>query len=207
MKRNVILAVAAGIVIAAWFLAPSAFVHGMIIGIVVTIAALAGGLTLFAKVMAKKRPTRELSPPPLPTASWDYRIALTDIDGNPIDLVDAAGGVVVLNFWATWCAPCVAELPSLQRLRDATREAGVRFAFVTTEESSVVQAFMEKRELDLPIYLLSGDPPECFKGRGIPSTFIVDKSGTIVLRHVGAAAWDAPTVVAFIGGLAARPAK
>jgi thiol-disulfide isomerase/thioredoxin len=112
----------------------------------------------------------------------------------------------VLNFWATWCAPCVAEMPSLQRLAAATADLDVGFACVTPEQPEVVRGFVAKRGFTLPVRLLEGDPPACFRGRAIPATFIIDKSGRIVMRHTGAARWDDPGVVAFVRGLAAAPA-
>jgi hypothetical protein len=81
----------------------------------------------------------------------------------------------------------------------------VRFGFVTREEAGVVRPFVEKRGIDLPIYLLKGEPPECFKTRGVPATFVLDRHGSIAMQHVGAAAWDADSIVAFVRGLAAKP--
>ena len=103
-------------------------------------------------------------------------------------------------------APCVAEMPSLRRLLDETADLDVQFGFITREDPPVVRRFVEKRGIDLPVYVLSGEPPECFKGRAIPATFVLDKAGTIALRHFGAARWDAENVVAFVRGLAATPA-
>ena len=123
-----------------------------------------------------------------------------------MSLSDSNGKVLVLNFWATWCARCVAELPSLQRLRAKTTDLDVRFGFISTEDLPVVQRFVEKKDIDLPVYVLSGETPDCFKSRAIPVTFVMDKAGMIVLRHLGAAQWDAESVVTFVRGLAVTPA-
>ena len=205
MKRFVAPAGFVIVAFVAWILFPGPFVHGVIIGCAAALGLLIGGLYAFSKVMARRHAGRGLQPPPLPTAAWDYAMALADLDGRPVSFADAAGSVVVLNFWATWCTPCIAELPSLQRLRSKTADLEVRFGFITREKPAVVRQFLEKRPMDLPMYVLSVEPPECFTGRAIPATFVVDKTGVIVLRHFGAAAWDAERVVAFIRGLAANP--
>ena len=97
-------------------------------------------------------------------------------------------------------------MPSLGRLRDETADLDVQFGFITREDPPVVRQFIEKRGIELPVYVLTGEPPECFKVRAIPATFVLDKAGMIAMGHFGAAAWDADSVVAFVRGLAAKPA-
>ena len=130
---------------------------------------------------------------------------LVDLAGRQVTLSDSRGKALVLNFWATWCAPCVTEMPNFRRLLDETADLDVQFGFISTEDLPVVQRFVEKKGIDLPVYVLSGEPPDCFKGRSIPATFVLDKAGMIVLRHLGAAKWDAESVVNFVRGLAATP--
>ncbi len=198
-----VLAVVASV---AWFLLPAPFSHGLILGLLIGPLALVGLVFLLARRVRRRLDAR-LDPPPLPTASWDYAMELVDLDGEPADLRGAAGSVLVLNFWATQCAPCVAEMPGLQRLRDATADLGVRFALVTREPRDVARRFAQARALDLPIYVLAGEPPACFESRAVPATFVLDRRGRIALRHVGAAAWDAEEVVAFVRDLATAPAR
>ncbi len=195
--------------IGAWLLLPGPFVHGVIIGVVVAVAGLAvAARIVFA--MAKRRARRThgsatLAPPQLPDARWDRVMPLTDLDGQPFSFESAADKVIVLNLWATWCSPCIRELPGLKRLMAATADLDVRFGFVTGEDPETVQAFMAKHDISLPVYIRSVELPLCFKTRGIPATFVIDGSGRIAFGHTGAAAWDGDDVVAFIRGLAARP--
>ena len=209
MKRKAkplfLLGVVATVGVVMWFLVPGPFSHGVIVGLFVGLGSIIGGFTVFIRIM-KKRLAGKLEPPPLPTSSWDYSMELADLVGRRVSFADSAGKVLVLNFWATWCAPCVAEMPSLRRLLDETADLDIQFGFITREDPSVVRRFVEKRGIDLPIYVLSGEAPECFKGRAIPATFVLDKAGMIALRHFGAARWDAENVVAFVRGLAATPA-
>lgn len=192
------------LLVGSWVLLPYAFARGVIVGVLGALGLLLGGMVVLGQVMRKKLGDR-LSPPPLPIASWDYLMDARDLTGAPVSFARFAGRVLVLNFWATWCRPCVAELPSLERLQAASADLGVALACVTQEKHEVVQSFVEKHAAALPVYLVEGEPPACFRGRAIPATFVLDKAGRIVMRHVGAARWDDPSVVAFVRGLAAAP--
>lgn len=187
-----------------WFLFPTPFFRGLLVGALLVLVLLAGGVFFLGKRMRGRLGSR-LRPPPLPTESWDYSMELSDLTGTPVDTAQFLGRVLVLNFWATWCAPCVAEIPSLRRLQDQTSDLDVRLALVTRESADVVRSFLDERGTGLPVYLLAGEPPECFRSRAIPATFVLDKSGMIAMRHFGAAKWDAPAVIAFLRGLAATP--
>lgn len=198
-----LVSVVAGV---AWVLLPAPFSHGLIVGLVLGPLLLAGTVMLLVRSM-RARMSTGLEPPPLPAAAWDYVMDLADLDGAPADLRDARGRVLVLNFWSTWCAPCVAEMPALERLRDATADVGVRFAFVTREDPAAVRSFLEKRGFELPVYIASGETPDPFRHRAIPATFVLDRNGTIALRHFGAAAWDGEEVVAWVRTLATVPTR
>ncbi len=192
--------------IAAWLLLPGPFVHGIIVGLGAALASLAlAGVIFFRQVRRRTRPSTNLAAPPLPDRRWDRVMALTDLAGQPFSFESAADRVIVLNLWATWCSPCIRELPSLERLMAATADLDVRFGFVTGERPEAVRAFVAKQGLSLPVYIRSGDVPPCFRTRGIPATFVIDRAGRIMLGHTGAAAWDGDDVVAFVRGLATRP--
>jgi thiol-disulfide isomerase/thioredoxin len=195
------LVVVAGL---AWILAPSAFLRGLLIGALLGPAAVVGGLSLVAGRMRKKLGGR-LEPPPLPVARWDLDMSAEDLEGHVRHFSEFSGRVLILNFWATWCAPCVAEMPSLARLEERTSDLGVALACVSNEAGGKVREFVARRDLRVPIYILGDGVPDCFQVRAIPATFVLDKKGTIVLRHLGAAAWDHEDVVAFVRGLALAP--
>lgn len=130
---------------------------------------------------------------------------LETLTGQQVRGAELEGRPLFINFWATWCAPCVAELPSIQALIARMRESDDRFRFllVTDEEAPLVDAFLRRREDlgDLPVYLAhEGVPAELwFVVR--PTTFIVDCEGKIVLRHTGPADWSAPSVRSFLDSI------
>jgi thiol-disulfide isomerase/thioredoxin len=202
--RGLVLLLVALLAAVAWWLLPGPFAHGVITGLLSALVVLVGALLAFSRLMRKRLGAR-LEPPPLPAGVWDYDMTVTDLAGREVSFDELGGRVLVLNFWATWCAPCVAEMPSLERLREATEDLDVVFACITSEATDAVERFLAKRELGLPVYLLRGDVPDAFRTRGVPATFVLDRSGMVAMRHVGAAAWDDERVIAFVRGLAAAP--
>jgi len=188
-----------------WVLLPGPFGHGVLAGVFGGLLLVFASMLLFGRIMQKRMANR-LQPPPLPVESWDYAMEAEDLAGVSFGFSRFSGKVLILNFWATWCGPCVAEMPSLERLRAATADLDVGLACLTREDRAVVRGFVEKRGFALPVYLFGGEPPTCFRSRAIPATFILDKAGRIVMRHFGAARWDDASVVAFVRGLAATPA-
>lgn len=187
-----------------WVLVPMPFVRGLLVGGLVGPAALLIALTAVARRFRRRMRDR-LEPPPLPATRWDFAMEAESLDGERVDFADFSGRVLVLSFWATWCAPCVAEMPGLARLAEATSDLGVKLACVSREPLSTVRDFARIRGLDAPVYALVGEVPACFESRAVPATFVIDKRGAIVLRHHGAAAWDDADVVAFVRGLALAP--
>ncbi|HPB65250.1 MAG TPA: TlpA disulfide reductase family protein [Spirochaetales bacterium] len=126
--------------------------------------------------------------------------------GGRAGLGDAAGKVVLLNFWATWCPPCRSEMPSIQRLHDAM--AGRPFAVMAVsvaESAATVRAFLKTDPYTFPIYLDEGGRASGpFVGRGIPTTFVLDKQGRAIAGVIGARSYDDPEVLALFKALAER---
>jgi thiol-disulfide isomerase/thioredoxin len=108
------------------------------------------------------------------------------LDGKPVSLQDFKGKVVLLNFWATWCGPCKAEMPSLQRLYNKISPSGVQFLLVSQEDASTVRRYAKKKKLQLPFYTLKGDIPAPFQTQGIPATYVLSPDGH-TFSHEGAA--------------------
>jgi len=127
------------------------------------------------------------SPPPAPEVSFQ------DLLGNWVALADFKGKLVLLNLWATWCQPCLKEMPSLEKLQ-GSREDKLTVAAVSEDRGgkNVVEPFIAKLGLDkVKIYL---DPKSAvghaFSARGLPTTLVIDPEGRLVGRVEGAAEWD-----------------
>ena len=189
---------------ATWFVFPVPFVRGLLVGVVTGAIGIVVGFRFFTRWI-RRRMGDTLKPPPLPGTKWDYELQATDLEGNTFDFAACKGRPLVLNHWATWCGPCVAEMPSLVRLRSALSDVEVEVACVSRESAEKVREFMARKGFDLPVLTVDGSLPECFSSRAIPATYVLDRSGLIVFRHLGAAAWDDPSVVSFIRNLAQVP--
>lgn len=127
-------------------------------------------------------------------------LTFTDADGRQATLAEFRGRVVVLNLWATWCGPCVQEMPSLDALQ--AKLGGPGFAVVALSQDRagvpVVKTFYDERKLaNLLIWLDKGNAAgRALKTRGLPTTVIVDAEGREVGRIEGAAEWDSPEMIA-----------
>ena len=119
----------------------------------------------------------------------DYGWFVIDNDGKKISLSNFRDEVVFLNFWATWCPPCIAELPEIEKLYNKFDDR-VNFLLVTNEDPVKVNNFLESRGYNLPVYYSAVAPPEVFSGRALPTTYIISAEGRIVVRKTGAANWD-----------------
>jgi thiol-disulfide isomerase/thioredoxin len=137
-------------------------------------------------------------------------ISFTNSEGRPHTLADFAGRGLVINLWATWCPPCVAEMPALDRLAAAVERENIQVLPLSSDRGglAVVQPFYERTGLrTLRIWLdAGGAATRALRVRGLPTTIIVDRSGRERARLEGDAAWDAPEFVAAIRRLVARGA-
>lgn len=110
-----------------------------------------------------------------------------------LDFSATKGKVVFVNFWATWCPPCIVEMPSLQALY-TDYEDKVEFLFVTTDTFEVVAGFKNKKNFDFEVFNPVNDIPEELMTSSIPRTFIINKKGEIVVDESGALDWNSEKV-------------
>ena len=121
---------------------------------------------------------------------------LRSLSGDSLDLTDFQGKTILLNRWATWCAPCLKELPALQMLYDA--QVDIVLALVSDEEPATVRRYVEQRGYTFPVYTSTAPTPDVFKSVSIPETFVINPKGRVVFRHSGIADWSDNQVVAFL---------
>lgn len=119
------------------------------------------------------------------TKSWQ----IYDMQGNQVSFTTINEKPVFLNLWATWCPPCVAELPGIADLHEKYKD-DVNFILVSTESTDKVRAFAKKNNFEqLPFYQ-NTDIPSDFSSQSIPTTFIINKEGKVVVSKKGAARWN-----------------
>ena len=113
---------------------------------------------------------------------------VTDLDGKTVSFADLRGKVVLVNFWATWCPPCRAEIPDLVALQDKYRDKLVVIGISEDEDATPAQvkAFGVERKVNYPIVMKTPELAKIFKGvSALPTTFVIDPEGKIRQRHVG----------------------
>ena len=118
---------------------------------------------------------------------------LRNIKGNYESLESYRGEVVVLNFWATWCAPCRIEMPSFEKLYRRYRSEGVTVLAITLDKNSEnkIKSFVDEYGLSFPILLdEKGEVERLYPSMTIPFTYIIDRQGRIVARVDGAKNWE-----------------
>jgi thiol-disulfide isomerase/thioredoxin len=180
---------------------------GLVSGALLTIAAFLWWGTLRGLWIGSniERLEASLSAPSFPKPSKlalygqpDWNWSLRTLDGKEVRLSEFKGKVLFITFWATWCYPCVAEIPGIQRLRDSLRNEPVAFLLITNQPAGLVRWFVTEKHITLPIFVQQGQAPTIFKTMGVPATFILSRDGTIIFRYLGAAKWDADSCKDFM---------
>jgi peroxiredoxin len=133
----------------------------------------------------------------------DFDWSLRTLDGEELTLEQMRGSVLFINMWATWCRPCVLELGGIEALSESLEGSGVTFLLVSPEDPEHVARFLEIHDLDVPAYVEAQEMPPAFGLRALPTTYVVDREGRIVLRHRGAAEWNQEEVRDFLLALSA----
>lgn len=145
-----------------------------------------------------------LEPPHLTDPSVglaDFSWQLETLDGKLTSLSEYRGKTIVLNLWATWCGPCLIELPSLSQLASDPELDSVVVLAISNEDRDTLERFAGAEDSALT-YLRSPEiPPAMFLTDAIPATFLISPSGRVVASHIGAAKWDDPSVIAFLKAL------
>lgn len=133
----------------------------------------------------------------------DYNWNLQDLQGNTISFTSAEEKVTLVNVWATWCPPCLAEMPSMQALYNRYNTE-VSFYFVSLEDTELLQRFIDKKGYNFPVYSTEDNFPKPLETNSFPTTYLISKSGKIVINKEGAADWDSESVRKTIDALLAE---
>ena len=122
----------------------------------------------------------------IPVGTAAPAFALKDLDGKEVSLTDYRGKVVLIDFWATWCPPCLEELPHIQRIHAAYRDSGlVVLAISTDRDKDAVRPFVEKYGYTFPVLFADEKVQAAYGVRSIPTVYLIDQQGKVRFHHVG----------------------
>jgi thiol-disulfide isomerase/thioredoxin len=129
---------------------------------------------------------------------FNYRV--TNLNNEAKTIPIGQGKVTFLSYWATWCPPCLAELPSIQ---DVYNDYGdkVNFVLLTKEDHEIVERFLVKKGYELPVYFPQMNTPKLLRSRSFPTNYLIDAQGTILIKETGAADWNSEKVRTLLDSL------
>jgi peroxiredoxin len=162
------------------------------------VAKLAAGLAILTLVAISGVRWRARSALPLDSPAPALR--LPDLAGSTTDLARFRGRLVVLNFWASWCAPCVHEMPSLEGLHRALGPEGLVVVGVSVDDDEgALRRFVEEQGITFPVLWDPGgrQAAAVFGTLAFPTTFVIDRDGILRRRYVGPTQWDAPSALEY----------
>jgi len=157
-------------------------------GLLSGFSAVANSVVMKTGVMDFEPEKAELKEKP-----FNYNFSLRDLEGNVVDFNTFKGKVVFINLWATWCGPCRAEMPSIQKLYESVDKEKVAFVMLSLDapdqEKKVVN-YVTNKSFDFPVYMINNGLPEQLQVSSIPTTFILSKDGMIKSKKIGTANYD-----------------
>ena len=184
--------VAVAIMLAAWFLLGRFLTR--FASRALCLAALAGLLILVPYTAPV--PGSAAAPPDSSRGDVDLSATLLTLDGKQVSLADNKGKVIFLNFWATWCGPCRAEMPSMGELYGLLKKDGLSMVAVTEEPRELVVRYLEQHPYPFTIMIdPTGELTRQLRIIGLPTTFILDEDRRVIYTHVGPAEWNTPPVI------------
>ena len=171
--------------------------RGQWIAVGLIVAAMAAAVIAGMSLSGDIRPVRPGSEAP------NFE-AINLVTGDTTTLDDYQGEVVLLNLWATWCAPCEREMPDMQRLHELLGPKGLKIVAVSVDaaEPGQVLAWAQERGLTFDIlHDRSGRTERAYQTTGLPESFILDRDGVIIRKEISARQWDSETFVAIFSRL------
>lgn len=181
---------------------------GVIIGVVLFLY-ITGLHTQVIGTMQRGLLATGLIKPSIPELTKDFPVAnrdfyFSDVNGRVTSLNEFDDTVVFMNIWATWCPPCIAEMPSIEALYNNLKDhENVKFLLVSVDEDfNRAKEFMERRNFDLPIYHFRTKVPGTYESTVIPTTYVISKDGRLALEKRGLAKYDTPEFESFMLELA-----
>ena len=140
-------------------------------------------------------------------AATPSNAAVLDLDlvnskGEKVNMKQFKGKVIFLNFWATWCPPCIAEMPGIHNLYEEVQNDNVEFVMLSVDQNfEKAKAFKEKKGYEFEIYKAAGPIPQMYSTRSIPTTYVIDADGNLALTHLGMGDFDTKDFKQFLKDL------
>ena len=132
----------------------------------------------------------------------DYDFVLVDTQGQRVPFSTFEDKVVFVNFWATWCPPCVAEMPDIQGLYEEMDRGNIAFVMISLDDSfQKAKDFVERKDFDFPIYQLASPLPQVYESTAIPTTYVISPQREIVVAKSGMAKYNTRKFREFLNGL------
>jgi thiol-disulfide isomerase/thioredoxin len=119
----------------------------------------------------------------------DYQLVLEDLEGNTINLSSYSDKTIFISFWATWCPPCIAEMPSIQKLTDRFGEKLPTF-LITSEDKAKVITFLKEHNYNLPVYFQKSQAKGILNINSYPTSFLISSNSEVIVHKTGAANWN-----------------
>jgi len=185
-------------------------VIGFLIGAVISASIITAGIYVYIQKqineLSMPAGVIHLSPPEIPVETrvnlnWNLRT----LSGTQINLADEyEDKVIFINFWATWCPPCIAEMPSIEKLYQKFKDR-IGFACISNESLGTIKEYKTKNKYSFTMYQSEMDVPKEFNLTIIPATFIISRDRIIAFKHEGPADWGHQKVIEYIEALIDQP--
>ena len=130
-------------------------------------------------------------------------IRLTDLEGNAVDVSQFKDKTVLVNFWATWCKPCLQEMPSLAATQNRFKDQPIVFLFASNETTEQINRFKNKQKFEFNYLHL--DNLEALNIQALPTTFIFDQTGELKFSEIGFRDWTSPASIEIITNILPKP--
>ncbi|MEX0720521.1 MAG: TlpA disulfide reductase family protein [Balneolaceae bacterium] len=137
-----------------------------------------------------------------------FDMPMVSLGGEYSSLEEFQGKTIFLNFWATWCPPCIAEMPNIQDLYDdISSEQNIQFVMLSLDEDPQnVQDFIHRKGFTFPVFILNGRKPGVYNSSVVPTTYVISPEGEIVMEHAGMAKYNTESFKAFLLGVSSMEA-
>lgn len=137
-----------------------------------------------------------------PETKADFNMTLVNSAGETVKMADLKGKVIFFNIWATWCPPCIAEMPGINKLYNDPGQKDVAFIMLSVDQDfQKAIDFRKKKGFDFEIYRLAGPMPSMYATNSIPTTYVIDADGNLALTHLGMGQFNTADFKEFLNNL------